>query len=370
MEQIVALKSNLATKSTNDSIQNNNQDKIFSFSQILAELATENELIVDEQSIAYHSLNNILALANESQCDVQKLIQGNMQENNQYLLQNTFNLSNNNLLINSNKELQKLLMTMEENDIKFILENVAEIIEKKSIQTDDENSKDTNFMVKNKTINLQNNLLFNNLFSLEKVGFSDYTNQDFEVKTIDLNQLQITSNNIANETNVDSKLLNSNQGLQNLFVNDNFTNELGKIIIKNLKLPNGDSETKIQLQPKELGQVNVKLSTHNGQISAQIIAETAMGKEMLENQIHQLKNSLSLLGYQVEKIDVQQASSSSSQHASSSNQYNNGFGFSEQRHFQQQEPEQDRVNYSGSNLNEEEEVLNDIYYLSGIDYTV
>ncbi len=373
MEQVALLESGSANKTINVDYQLNNQDKngnlmiqelnILSFNQILDTLTNdnqnkeidENQMIDDlsdnEQLMVYYMLNNLEYLTKVYQSANQEL---NTEDNSQQFY-------------------QKLFTVFDENnsEIKLILKNLIDLSKENLILNDDKSNKNSNYITDTKTINLQSNLFLNSLPNYNKNSYSNYTDQDFEVKMLDLNQLQMNYNNVSNEVKVDNKLLDNNQELQNLFVNKDFTNEFGKIIIKNLKLPNGDSETKIQLQPKELGQVNVKLSTHNGQITAQITAETIMGKELLESQIHQLKNSLTMLGFQVERIDVQQITSTSTNlNNFSSNQHNNNFEFSEQQFSQQQKHEQDSTNYLNSKIISEEEIINDMYYESGIDYKV
>lgn len=331
-----------------------------------------NELSDKEQIMVYNMANNLLYLTNVFQSENQEILKFNTQEDNQLNLQKNSTVINNYLLDN-NKELQKLFAAMDEksSEIRLLLSNTMEISKENLISNGDKNNKDFNYLNDIKTNNLQNNLLFSSLPNFNRTSFSNYIDQNSEAKIIDLNQLQMNFNGILNDAEVDNKLLNNKEELQNLFVNKDFTSELGKVIIKNLKLPNGASETKIQLQPKELGQINVKLSAHNGQISAQIIAETLMGKEMLESQIHQLKNSLTILGFQVERIDVQLVTSTTAnQNSSSSNQYNGSFEFSEQKPSQQQNYEQDNRAYLNNNFVSEEELTNDIYFVSGIDYTV
>lgn len=193
--------------------------------------------------------------------------------------------------------------------------------------------------------------------------------QDVEVKSLDLNNLQMQHTSFQVTSKTTQVQVTSQQEVQQMNVNQNFTEELGKVLVKNVKLPSGVSETKIQLNPKELGQLNIKLITDKGQITAQIIAENHLGKELLEGQIHHLKQSLIQHGYQVERIDVQQATSSSS----STLDYNqkNGFNFSDQQQSQKQFSNRNNSNgYSLSTNEEVEEFSREILSASGIDYTV
>jgi flagellar hook-length control protein FliK len=71
---------------------------------------------------------------------------------------------------------------------------------------------------------------------------------------------------------------------------------------------NGFTEAKISLVPEHLGQVDIKLSMHNGQLTAQIVTETAAGREALEQQLGVLRSALQAQGIQVEKLEITQQS--------------------------------------------------------------
>jgi len=67
---------------------------------------------------------------------------------------------------------------------------------------------------------------------------------------------------------------------------------------------NGVSEARITLLPEHLGQVDVKITVHNGQLTALFVTDNAAAREMLENQLAVLRNSLQSQGLQVEKLEV------------------------------------------------------------------
>ncbi len=93
-----------------------------------------------------------------------------------------------------------------------------------------------------------------------------------------------------------------------------FAAEMGRFILKNMKITQlkGLSEAKISLVPEHLGQVDVRISIHNGQIVAQFMTETLLGKETIENQLAQLRTALQNQGLQVDRLEVSQNSISSS----------------------------------------------------------
>lgn len=89
-----------------------------------------------------------------------------------------------------------------------------------------------------------------------------------------------------------------------------FSEEMSQFIFKSLKfnLTNQVSEAKITLQPQHLGQVDVKITLENGLLTAQFTAQTLHGKELLENQLPQLRAALQTQGLQVDKLVVSQNS--------------------------------------------------------------
>ncbi|HEY8528877.1 MAG TPA: flagellar hook-length control protein FliK [Paenibacillaceae bacterium] len=90
--------------------------------------------------------------------------------------------------------------------------------------------------------------------------------------------------------------------------------QLAPFLVKKLTLQgaNGVSEARISLHPEHLGHVDIRLSLHNGVLTAQFITATGMAKEMLEAQIAQLKAAIQTHGLQVERMEVIQQSPSGS----------------------------------------------------------
>jgi flagellar hook-length control protein FliK len=75
-------------------------------------------------------------------------------------------------------------------------------------------------------------------------------------------------------------------------------------------LENGMAEARIRLMPEHLGQLDIRITTHQGQITAHFTAESLMAKEMLEGQMNQLRTSLTQQGLQVDKITITQTAMS------------------------------------------------------------
>ncbi|MFP3391068.1 flagellar hook-length control protein FliK [Brevibacillus sp. SIMBA_040] len=74
----------------------------------------------------------------------------------------------------------------------------------------------------------------------------------------------------------------------------------------NIKQVNGVHEAKLVLNPQSLGQVDVTIKSHNGVITAQFHAETQAAKDMLDNQLPQLRAALTQQGLQVDRLEVNQ----------------------------------------------------------------
>ncbi|TVX97663.1 flagellar hook-length control protein FliK [Cohnella terricola] len=92
-----------------------------------------------------------------------------------------------------------------------------------------------------------------------------------------------------------------------------FAEQMGKFLVKQFQLTqgNGTTEAKLSLTPEHLGQVDIRIVMHNGQLTAQFIAGNPAAREMLENQMAQLRAALNGQGLQVERLEVVQQPPSS-----------------------------------------------------------
>jgi flagellar hook-length control protein FliK len=95
---------------------------------------------------------------------------------------------------------------------------------------------------------------------------------------------------------------------------ENFAKEMSGFLVNKLEIVNlkGVSEARISLYPEHLGQVDVRITMQNGQLTAQFMTEHAFAKESLEQQIAQLRSALQSQGLQVNKLEVTQNTSLSS----------------------------------------------------------
>jgi flagellar hook-length control protein FliK len=91
----------------------------------------------------------------------------------------------------------------------------------------------------------------------------------------------------------------------NVHIND-FVPELQKWM-SNIKIINENPDTteaKVSLFPKNLGHIEIKIMTVEGQLSAEIMTETLLAKDALEGQLPQLKQSLQQSGLVVQKLEI------------------------------------------------------------------
>ncbi|MGG6313546.1 flagellar hook-length control protein FliK [Paenibacillus macerans] len=95
---------------------------------------------------------------------------------------------------------------------------------------------------------------------------------------------------------------------------DNFGKEMSGFLVNKLEIVKlqGVSEARISLYPEHLGQVDVRITMQNGQLTAQFMTEHAFAKESLEQQMAQLRSALQSQGLQVSKLEVSQNSALSS----------------------------------------------------------
>jgi flagellar hook-length control protein FliK len=86
-----------------------------------------------------------------------------------------------------------------------------------------------------------------------------------------------------------------------------FAPEVSEWIGRYMKITNGQSggtEATVSLYPEHLGHIEIKITSQDGQVSAQIATSTTMAKEALEGQVQHLKQVLQDQGLLVQKLDI------------------------------------------------------------------
>ncbi|MEK4851585.1 flagellar hook-length control protein FliK [Paenibacillus sp. FSL H7-0756] len=91
-----------------------------------------------------------------------------------------------------------------------------------------------------------------------------------------------------------------------------FAEEMNTFISGKLEIvkKGGVAEATITLFPENLGQVDVKITMQNGNLVAQFMTQHAGTKDMLEQQMSQLRMALQSQGLQVERLEVTQNNNS------------------------------------------------------------
>jgi len=76
----------------------------------------------------------------------------------------------------------------------------------------------------------------------------------------------------------------------------------------------GATKLLIKIYPEHLGTVRIELTQQNGVMTARLLASTAQGKELLDSQLHHLKQAFVQQNLQVDRVDISQALQDPSRH--------------------------------------------------------
>ena len=69
----------------------------------------------------------------------------------------------------------------------------------------------------------------------------------------------------------------------------------------------GLTKLSIKLYPENLGSIRIEVTQQNGVFTARLLASTALGRELLDNHAHQLKQAFVQQNIQVERLDIAQS---------------------------------------------------------------
>jgi flagellar hook-length control protein FliK len=87
----------------------------------------------------------------------------------------------------------------------------------------------------------------------------------------------------------------------------------------------GNMKLFLKLFPENLGQIRIELVQKDGVLTARLLATTAVGKELLENNINQLKAGFVSQNIQMDRIDVAQSLQDTDRNTRDQNFFNNFF---------------------------------------------
>jgi flagellar hook-length control protein FliK len=122
-----------------------------------------------------------------------------------------------------------------------------------------------------------------------------------------------------------------------------FAKEMTEFVVQKFDIvkDSGFTEATIMLRPEHLGQLEVKLTMQNGHLVAQFMTEHSGAKDLLEQQMSQLRASLQSQGIQVGKVEVTHNESLSSHMY----QDGRGSGANQQQQSNQRSKAQSREEY-------------------------
>ena len=121
-----------------------------------------------------------------------------------------------------------------------------------------------------------------------------------EAGAIDNSLLNASGQSADKASEVDPPLKAANAGQGTLR-----TETLDQIVRRAaIQLRNGQHEARIDLKPDFLGHIRMQIISENQQITVKILAEHGFVKDMIENNVHQLKADLQQQGLEVGKVEV------------------------------------------------------------------
>ncbi len=141
---------------------------------------------------------------------------------------------------------------------------------------------------------------------------------DFEIQKMKANKLTAVDESNLQQTGHDSqamtdkaqptefKLSNAALNFQDKFQNQVSVKDVIEQIVEKVELIQGKtvSEISMELKPESLGKMTIKLVMEEGGLTAKFITDNYQTKNILENNLHSLKQTLEDYGIKVEKTEV------------------------------------------------------------------
>jgi len=94
----------------------------------------------------------------------------------------------------------------------------------------------------------------------------------------------------------------------------NLVEDLGEVLQNSIRLSGTKEGTQIKVSifPEHLGHLEIRLTETNGKIAAQIFTSSLVAKEVLDQQVNHLRNTLLQQGVTIDKIEIAQQTSQQS----------------------------------------------------------
>lgn len=121
----------------------------------------------------------------------------------------------------------------------------------------------------------------------------------------------------------------------------------------------GNMKLLLKLFPENLGQIRIELVQQNGVLTARLLASTAVGKELLDTNLNQLKASFVAQNIQMDRIDIAQSLQETDRGGRDQNFFNNFFRQQEEQHDEQDGDEEEKVSFQDLLSEQQEEVEKD-----------
>lgn len=117
----------------------------------------------------------------------------------------------------------------------------------------------------------------------------------------------------------------------------------------------GTMKILLKLYPENLGSIRIEIMQKDGVLSARLLASTHQAKELLDSQIHQLKNSFAQANIQMDRIDIVQSLQEADRNQRDQNLFSNLFKQEQDQeddHDEQQDEEGEQVSFQDYLINE------------------
>ncbi|MEG0259014.1 MAG: flagellar hook-length control protein FliK [Lysinibacillus sp.] len=182
-------------------------------------------------------------------------------------------------------------------------------------------------------------------------GFQVVTQQ--VVKQADTNADEVvTANTVQTKANTFQVTLPTAKPAQS----EALLREMQAIINKaQISQAQGVTRLTLKLYPENLGTIRIELMQNDGVLTARILASTAQGRELLDNQLNQLRQAFAQQNIQVDRLDVTQSLQDADRQNRDQNFFNNFF---KQQHNEEETKESDiedeeELSFSDYLINEE-----------------
>ena len=129
-------------------------------------------------------------------------------------------------------------------------------------------------------------------------------------------------------------------------------------LLNRSQISNGPGTTKLllKLYPENLGSIRIEIMQQDGVLSARLLTSTAMGKELLDNQLHQLKTAFANANIQMDRIDIAQSLQETDRNLKDQNHFGQQFKQQSEHDEHEQDDQEDdseTMSFSDYLINEE-----------------